>query len=269
MNYPFSSRSIRNSPRAQINSSRLNQNSADVQVAPNKHFPAINRKQIVTKEEIMVLKSRRNELSEEKKLLKTKIARLQVQTKKIGKLPHVIPNNTSLLEQLQKEYNILENLISSQTQKIRDIKISDNACYISELKEEAIVVHNERLRLQDIQIQMTCEVNKSQEELEDLIRNNSYDVIEKQREKMKKYEEKLAKYKKVNKRLAKKVKVIRRENAQRANLEDAQLEHRKQEILLKIREVRRATKNYEKKLENSKIEHAENVKIIKEKFGLE
>lgn len=228
----------------------------------------LNRQQPVSKEELDQLKERKNELLDEKKLLKSRIARLQVQTKraKNGK-----PNSTPscLTGQLQKEYNSLVAMIKSQKEEIYRLVRCDMSAVSFELQEEAKVVFLERNRLQEIQLQQQIELNNSQKELEDLVTTDGPDTFKKQQKKIAHYDNILKRYKEVNSRYTKKIKAMRAERAMKETADQEEIRQRSEELERQINEAKEARKAYEEKLKKSQDEHEVVMQQLREKLGID
>ena len=231
--------------------------------------PIMNKKQNVTSDELDILKQKKFELIEELKLLKSKVLRLEAQTKRGGRSLTYQRSNFFLIDQLTQQYNSIQNYIEKQYNKLRKMKESDTASLIAELREEAIVVYNERLRLLDVKELLENDLNETQKEFDQLIVENGPETCKFQNKKIERFSEVLHKYKKANKKLAKKLAIVRSENAKNSDFKEAQIECRKNEIIEKINEAHEATQNYIDKMEKSKIEHLENVRKIREKLHLE
>lgn len=214
--------------------------------------PSFNRQKPVTKEEIEELKRQKLLLLEEKKQLKTRIARMQVQNRRGGK---PVTTNKQLHEQLEKEHTTLEKLIDKQQQKVAELTLSDNAALCLELQEECKVILQERMRLQDEQLRQQILLNESQEELDALVAAEGPEMLEKQNERMAQLEAKLARYHHANKKLKAKIQSIRSERAYTQDANNEEVERRAEELRKQIQEVQKATAKNEEKYQQSEQNH--------------
>lgn len=228
----------------------------------------LNRQQPVSKEELDQLKEKKNELLEEKKLLKTQIARLQVQTKR-AKNGKPISTTSRLTTQLQKEYNALQVMINSQKNEIYNLLRCDQSAISFELQEEAKVVFLERNRLQEIQLQQQIELNNSQQELDDLVSTDGPDTYKKQQKKIAHYDNIIKRYKEVNSRYTKKIKIMRSERAMKETADQEEIRQRSEELERQINEAKEARKAYEEKLKKSQDEHEVIMQQLREKLELD
>lgn len=223
-----------------------------------------NRQQTVTKEEVDQLKEKKNELAEEKKLLKSRIARLQVQNKR-GQARKPVSTRPDLLNRLTQEYNSLQAMLKQQNQDLANIKRCDIAAICYELQEEAKIVFQERNRMQDMQVQQQIELNKSKRELDDLINSKGPNTLKKQRKKMEHYESILKKYKEVNHRLTAKIQTMKTEQASRQEFNENEMAERSEEIERQIEEAKQSRLNYENMLRNSQEKHQQTLAQLRER----
>ena len=222
--------------------------------------PSAARKAPVTKEELDDLKRQKLALLEEKKLLKTKIARMEVQTKR-GDRP--LTTNKQLWDQLNREYNALEKIIEDQHRQVAELNLSDRAALCLELKEECKIVLQERLRLQDVQLNQQLALNDSKRELDELLENDGPDVIPEQNERIRKLEAKLHKYHHANKKLKAKVRSLREARAYSADTNNEEVQRRSEQIKRQIRDVEEATRKNNEKYEQSRERHEALVKKLR------
>lgn len=219
--------------------------------------------QPVTKEVIDTLKRQKMELIEERKLLKTKIARMEVQNKRVQKPQR--PVKKEFLDHLEKEFQTLEQLIANQHRQIRELKESDDAALCQELQIDTKILYQERLRLQDFQIEQYSALQDSRQELDELLATDGPEVLRKQNHKIIQLKEKLHKYKHANKKLKAKINTL--QQAKSSNTDnDEEIERRKQQLLKQIQEVKDATDENYKKLDKSRQDHEEMMKMIREKL---
>lgn len=214
--------------------------------------PSFNRQKPVTKEEIEDLKRQKLLLLEEKKQLKTRIARMQVQNRRGGK---PVTTNKQLHDQLEKEYTTLEKMIDKQQRKVAELTLSDSAALCLELQEECKIILQERMRLQDEQLNQQMLLNESQQELDELVASEGPEMLEKQNERIMQLEAKLARYHHANKKLKAKIQSIRSERAYTEEANNEEVEKRAEELRKQIQEIRSAIAKNEEKYQESEANH--------------
>ena len=105
------------------------------------------RNSLSIEDEISVLKREKQNLFQEKSLLKAKIIRLK---NKMGKAPQKqrpMSRSHPFQNSLENELKRLKQLSASKRTEIDSIKQSDRAALIGELQEECIILHEEIIRM--------------------------------------------------------------------------------------------------------------------------
>jgi chromosome segregation ATPase len=220
--------------------------------------PPFNRQSTVTKEEIDELKRQKLVLLEERKQLRTRIARIEVQNKR-GGAP--CSRNKQLEAQLRKQQTALEQLLEDQHQQLEDLRGSDRATLCLELQEEAKILLQEQFRLDDVRIAQEAELELTQRNLDDLLESDGPEMLAQQKEKMVKLQEKIGVYRHANSKLRAKIKSL---NQQKASANQSEVAQRAEELEEQIKKVREAIGKLEKKYEQSDAEHAEFMQKLRE-----
>jgi hypothetical protein len=220
---------------------------------------AHSRARPVTKEDIIELKLERQKLIEERTQLKTKIARLEVQSKRSARTANT---NPQLLNQLDREYLSVEHMIMQQRAQINELLMSDSAAQRQELQEEAKIIYQERVRLQELQLQQQITLNDAKRELEDLLASDGPEVYERQAQRIEALEAKLKKYEHANSKLASKVKTLKAKKALEEESAAGAIGNRAAQIRAQIREAERATEEIEDKIAQSVEKHKEVMKSL-------
>ena len=218
-----------------------------------------SRQRPVTKEDIMELKLERQKLIEERTQLKTKIARLEVQSKRSARTATA---NPQLLTQLDREYKTVEHMIMQQRAQINELLMSDNAAQRQELQEEAKIIYQERVRLQDLQLQQQITLNDAKRELTELLATDGPAVYERQQKRIEALEAKLKKYEHANKKLAAKVKSLKAKKALEEESASGAIGSRAAQIRAQIRDAERATEEIEDKIAKSVEKHKQVMKSL-------
>lgn len=201
--------------------------------------------------EVEKLKKQKLELLEERKRLKERIARIDEESQR----PIRASVNPRLIFQLDQEYKVLQESVGSKKQELQDLRMSDEIVLRQELQEEIKALYLERVRLQGFQIEQQQELNKIRAEYEDLVNEESPEVIDKQERKLDSYKEKLEKYKKANHKLAAKIKSMRANKAFDSDEGRQKIEQRANEIKLEIEKIQQETEAVKTEIEEAKQDH--------------
>jgi DNA repair exonuclease SbcCD ATPase subunit len=205
---------------------------------------------VVTPEEVEQLKVKKHQLTEEIKIIRSKIARTQVQTKRGGK---PTTTNRQLYLQLARERQALENLIQDQMNQLAELRLSDNAAVCYELQEESKLLHQEKLRLKDEEeLQKQC-LEDSQRELDALLASDGPDVLTEQQRKMADLEARIAKFRHANIKLKAKLRQLEGDMEFTRESEKEEIAQAVDALKRQIAEVKNATvQNRQKFRENEK-----------------
>lgn len=215
----------------------------------------------ITKDDINDLKIERQKLLDERQQLKTKIVRLEAQSKRSAKNGSA---NQNLLTQLDREYKNVEHLIAQQRAQINELLRSDSAAERQELQEEAKIIYQERLRLHELQVQQQIDLNQAKQELDDLLASDGPVVYERQARKISELEEKLRKYEKANKKLSDKIQKLKQEKKLQEESQNGAIGSRAAQLKSQIKEVEQKTEEIEQKIRESKEKHEIVMKQIRQ-----
>ena len=215
----------------------------------------------VTKDDVSDLKIEKQQLIDERTQLKAKIVRLEAQSKRSARAG---TSNQNLLTQLDKEYKSVEHLVMQQRAQINQLLRSDNAAERQELQEEAKIIYQERLRLQELQCQQQVELNEARKELDELLKTNGPAIYEKQAEKISVLEDKLNKYEVANAKLAAKIKRLKEEKKTQDESQAGQINSRAEELRRQIKEVEDKTAEIEEKIRVSRENHEQVMSKIRQ-----
>jgi hypothetical protein len=229
--------------------------------------PPFSRSKPVTKDEIQELKRLRLCLLDEKQQLVARIARARGQNKK-GVAHnrttdgHETPRGTErLCRELDRERQILDHLIAEQKRQIADLQLSDDAALCRELEEDAKVVFQERLRLEEYQAERRRALAQVQRDLEQLLAIDGPDVLPQLDDTVRALEAKLSKYSNANKKLERR---IERLITERSSGEGDDVERRAQDLQRQIADVKAATDRNRAKFEDEKRKHEQVVARLRE-----
>ncbi|EAY14712.1 hypothetical protein TVAG_038180 [Trichomonas vaginalis G3] len=202
-------------------------------------------------DEIGVLKREKQNLIQEKSLLKAKIARLTTRAKK----PQSFATNSAVQNSLERELHQIEQMTANYRSEIALIKQSDRAAIIDELQEECLMLHMELIRMRS----KKSEAEKENKDLQQLLQEKqsefSREVLSKQKKEIKSLQKEIALQQSRNEIIAEKVQ--KRENAK------DQPDERVRVISSTISDLDQKIKNEEDETEKSKQE----IKRIQEEQG--
>lgn len=131
-----------------------------------------------TAEEINVLKKEKQNLIQEKSLLKAKITRLIDITKHPEKYTNKITTDPNSLE---KEYKQIEQMSASRRAEIAQLISSDLAATVNELQEECLMLHMELIRVKGEKNKAEQDLRSIAKQLQDAKYNFSPELEKKQR----------------------------------------------------------------------------------------
>jgi predicted nucleic acid-binding Zn-ribbon protein len=203
------------------------------------------------RDEIEGLKRQKLELLEEKKRLRSRLARIEVESQR----PLRATWNPRLITQLDREYHDLQYQIEAQRKELAALKLTDDAATVSELQEEAKIVYLERVRLEQYQVQQQQELSDIRQEYDDLMRAEGPEAIENQQRKIHSYQEKLERYKNANRKLSAKIKTARARRAFDSEEGREKIRVRAEELDQEIAKTREETAELQKLIDESKAEH--------------
>jgi hypothetical protein len=224
----------------------------------------------VTNEEIQDLKRWRLGLLDEKQQLLARIARTEAQNKRSR--PHNRPfdglemhrPNAQLYRELDREQQALHRFISEQKQQLASLERSDNAALCRELEEDAKIVFQEKLRLEDYRAELRRALAQDERVLELLQESDGPGVLPRQNETMRVLGAKLAKYKNANRKLKRRIRRLTAESSMAGRIDDGAVERRAQDLERQIADVKAATERNQAKFDDEKKRHEKRVACLKE-----
>ncbi|OHT13961.1 hypothetical protein TRFO_15728 [Tritrichomonas foetus] len=187
---PFSSRNPPNSAR---------QN--DMYAARNQMNAIKNSREPITIDEIISLKREKQNLTQERYILKAKIARFSDATKR----PNPPNRNIQIANSLEKQVKTLEQLVAAKKQEIADLIYSDRAALVTELQEESKMLHLESNRLKKLKQDTEAELKKLSLELEEACEKYSPQVLNRQGKAIRGVEKEIEMQKARNDKIQKKI----------------------------------------------------------------
>lgn len=227
--------SVRNPP----NSSRGN----DMYSARNQLNAIRNSREPITIDDIINLKREKQNLTQERYLLKAKLARFT----DVSRRPNTAKRDIQIANSLEKEVRTLENLTAAKRAEINDLIYSDRAAQVTELQEESKMLHLESLRLKRAKLDTEAEIKQLSADLESTCEKYSPQVLTKQQKQIKAIEKEIKMQNEKNESIQKKI------DEAKKNQEEQKLEEKSKELQKQINDLKQQIKNEQdqiKKLDN-------------------
>lgn len=205
-------------------------------------------------------------LARQKQNLVAEIRRLEAQIARIdeeSQRPIRAAVNPALLSQMDRDYRSLKENISRQRSELEKIRSSDAAAHRSELQEEAKVVFQELLRLQDVEKSQKEELADITAEHEDLDRQEGPVAAQRQRERIAALNTKLEKYRQANHKLAARIKTGRANKAFDNDDGRARIEKRMQELGQSIEEEKNNVKLLIDRIDETRRRHRQELRLLR------
>jgi hypothetical protein len=158
----------------------------------------------------------------------------------------------------------LDHLISEQKRQIASLYLSDDAALYRELEEDAKIVFQERLRLEDYQAECRRTLAQVQRDLEQLIEADGPGALVRQNETVRALQEKLARYMNANRKLKRRLQRLSAERSSTTGTDNQDIERRAQDLQRQIADVKAATARKREELENEKRKHEELIARMRE-----
>lgn len=213
----------------------------------------------ITKEDIENLVKERNNLLIERKNLKARIARLEMQSKRANRTAH---QNQCVLTHVDQEYRAIEHEIVEKRAEINSLISSDKAAQWHELRESIRLAFEEQLRLQDQQVEKQIYINDTKAQWEELMRTDGPDVYQCQKEIIEQLKQKLEKYKKSNMRLEKKIQTLRDKRDIQNDIQDKQPGGTVSLLRAQIKQAENASAGIEDRIQKAITKHSEVMKQL-------
>lgn len=178
--------------------------------ARNQFTQIKNSKDQLTSDDIVNLKREKQNLIQERSILKAKIARFSNITHK----PKAPGRNQQIANSLEKQVHTLEQLTAAKRAEIAQLIYSDHAAVITELQEESKMLHLELMRLQRNKRETELELKDISAQLEDACQKYSPAVLNRQHRTIKNLEKEISAQRKRNDLLKAKLDAMKQEQSQ-------------------------------------------------------
>lgn len=221
----------------------------DMYTARNQLNAIRNSREPITIDEIINLKREKQNLTQERYLLKAKLARFTDVSRRQDSKQIVDPTkrNKQIADSLEKQVRTLENLTAAKRAEINDLIYSDRAAQVTELQEESKMLHLESLRLKKEKLDTEAEIRQLTAELEATCERYSPQVLKKQERAIRIVEKEIKQQKEENEKIKKKIEEAKKQQ------EEQKLEEKHEELKKQINELRQKIRNEQdeiKKLDN-------------------
>ena len=147
-------------------------------------------------DEISILKKEKQNLIQEKSLLKAKIVRLTNKAKRPRQSPQKF--NIQYSNSLEKELRQAEQLTAAKRSEIALIKLSDRAAIVDELQEECLMLHMELIRMKKQKIEAEKQRKEAYKKLVNAQEEYSKEVLANQKKEIAHYIKEIAAQKQRN-----------------------------------------------------------------------
>ncbi|OHT09947.1 hypothetical protein TRFO_21040 [Tritrichomonas foetus] len=207
----------------------------------------------ITTDDIVNLKREKQNLLQERTLLKAKLARFA----DINRHPKAAGRNQQIANSLERQVRTLEQLTASKRAEIAQLIYSDRAAVITELQEESKMLHLELMRLKKTKQETEAELRKVSAELEEACQKYSPAVLTKQQKTIKQLEREISAQQARNEKLKQKIEVMQKDQeANNYDDENAKIQKQIDDLKAKIKEEQQAIAQLDKQMAQMSDEHA-------------
>lgn len=241
------------------------------QRAEREQFELIKQaKDKISVEEIMELKREKQNLIQERNMLRAKITRFSDLAKKSNSNVTVNPRNrgksrnTMIANSLQRQIDSLTQQIAQRRSETQQLIISDKAVEITELQEEAKMLYMESMRLEREKKEVENEYREAQLTLEKINANYSSAVISEQAKQIKNLEKEISLQRQRNEILRTKISAIKEEQKDKAYIDATEKVKQKiEEVKKKIQMEREEMRKLDEETNLFKIAHKERMEKLR------
>lgn len=248
---PFSNKNAPNSARGPDNRSMY---------SARNQFAAIKRSSDnITTDDIVNLKREKQNLIQERTLLKAKLARFA----DINRHPKAAGRNQQIANSLERQVRTLEQLTASKRAEIAQLIYSDRAAVITELQEESKMLHLELMRLKKTKQETEAELRRVTAELDEACQKYSPEVLNKQQRTIKNLERDIADQQKRNEKLKQKIEQMEKEKEEN-NYDDVNSKIQKQidDLKAKIRDEQNSIAQLDQQMKQMSEDHAKEMQEL-------
>jgi hypothetical protein len=234
------------------NSARI-ANGTDLYSARNQFTAIKNARESLTTDDIVNLKREKQNLIQERSLLKARLARYA----NFNRHPKPPGRNQQIANSLEQQVRTLEQLTAAKRAEIAQLIYSDRAAVISELQEESKMLHLEIMRLKKTKQEAEASLREVSTELKDAQEKYSPTVLSRQDKIIKQLEKEIAAQRGRNELIKEKVAQMRAEQAGMQHQEENSKVHQQIDSLkAQIRQEQQEIAALDQQMAQMKADHA-------------
>lgn len=227
--------------------------SNDMYSARNQFNAVRNSREPITIEDIISLKREKQNLTQERYLLKAKLARFSDASRR----PNPPNRNIQISNSLEKEIKTLETLMSAKKEEINELIYSDRASMVTELQEESKMLTLESQRLKKVKVDTEAELKRLSMQLEEACEKYSPQVLSNQNRIIKQLEKKIKQQTDRNNEIQKNIDDTKRQfEEQNLQQKHDELEKRISDLRQQIKQVQDDMKGMDNEMKSLEATHA-------------
>jgi uncharacterized sporulation protein YeaH/YhbH (DUF444 family) len=217
-------------------------------------FAAIkNSREGLTTEDIVNLKREKQNLIQERSILKAKLARY-ANFNRHAKPPG---RNQQIANSLERQVHTLEQLTAAKRAEIAQLIYSDRAAVVTELQEESKMLHLELMRLKRTKQDTENDLREISMQLQEAQRKYSPSVLNKQHKQIRALERQIAAQRARNEKIKEKVSQMKKEQEEQNYQEqNDKMQKEIESLKAKIRREHQEIAALDKQMEQMKENHA-------------
>jgi hypothetical protein len=234
------------------NSARI-ANGTDLYTARNQFTAIKNSRESLTTDDIINLKREKQNLIQERSLLKARLARYA----NFNRHPKPPGRNQQIANSLEQQVHTLEQLTAAKRAEIAQLIYSDRAAVISELQEESKMLHLELMRLRKEKQESEVTLKEVTAQLKDACEKYSPAVLSRQDKTIKTLEREIAAQRARNDGIKDKVAVMKAEQENTAYQEQNSRVHKQIDSLrAQIKQEQQEIAALDEQMAQMKADHA-------------
>jgi uncharacterized sporulation protein YeaH/YhbH (DUF444 family) len=248
-------------PAAQRNTSHSARAPSDqgLYSARNQFAVIKNSREGLTTDDIVNLKREKQNLIQERSILKAKLARyanFNRHTKPPGR-------NQQIVNSLERQVHTLEQLTAAKRAEIAKLIYSDRAAVVTELQEESKMLHLELMRLKKTKQDTENDLREISLQLQEAQKKYSPSVLNKQHKQIRALERQIAAQRTRNEKIKEKISQMKKEQeAQNYEEQNDRLQKEIEGLKGKIRNEQQQIAALDKQMDKMKHDHAEEMQRL-------
>lgn len=216
----------------------------------------------LTTDDITRLKREKQELLQERCMLKAKLVRYENFTRH----PKALARTQPVAVGLERRIKELEEISGQLDAEIAELVYSDRAAVVTELQEESKMLHLELMRIRTKRQETETEIADLSQQLEDACTKYSPEALARQQQTIKSLQREIAQQRARNDKIREKVEGIKRERESREGGMSTQVKRQVDEIKARIRKEQQEIADIDKEMEKMKEEHNKEMQVLHAKL---